>query len=285
MIGNWIYQTTTTVGSGNIVLDTVAGYPSISSQFAVGELFKYQILDDATGAPLEQGFGSINVSGDLVRDKPNAVMSGGVYDGTAVSALSLPAGTKRVIVSLGAQSSITSSIALAGSSIKGYGDAGASGAPGTISSVASLSHAVPFIAASDQDVDAIVVRVVSLNSQAAGGEMTASIWSVGANGLPSIKLAEASAIVSTAAVYTMVLPAPIRPPSRFFVVFTSEINYQFQSTNGYNSLVSLGFNNLLVPVSAISKAGTGSAPPSNWTGATEILTNTSRPQLICRCVQ
>lgn len=283
MNGNWIYQTTTTTGAGNLTLAAVAGYPQIGSQFAVGEILKYQIIDDTTGAPIEQGLGTLNGSSELVRSKVQATFNAGTYDGTAPAAVSLPAGTKRVIVSLGAQSTVTAWPAIHGA-VRGYGDIGSYGSATTISPTAGLSYAMPFAAAVDADVDAIVFRVTNLNSQAAGGTVKCSIWSVGLDGLPSIKIAEATATVSATGVIPAVFASPVRPPSRFFVVFTSDTNYTFQGFNGANGLSMMGTDSLLVPIGAISKTGSGANHPADWSSPTNILSSSSRPQLVCRCV-
>jgi hypothetical protein len=285
MNGNWIYQTTTTTGTGNLTLSAVSGYPQISSQFAASELFKYQILDDTTGAPLEQGIGYIDGSGNLVRSKPQATMTAGTYDGTGVSAVSLPAGTKKVIVALGAQSSITSTQSVYGVGVRGYGDAQFSSAVGTISPIASLSYAIPFIAAVDADVDAIVCRVTSANGQSFGGEVKASIWSYGADGLPAVKLVEGVTTVSNTGLIVIPLSSATRPPSRFFVIFTSALNYTMQGHGGYSGIGMMGTDNSMVPISAITKAGSGADHPADWTSPSLLTGTTSRPQLIARCVQ
>lgn len=100
-LGNWIRQTTTTTGTGNLTLATVTGWAAFSSQFAAGadgacDYFYYSILDDSTGAPLEAGIGRLSDSTTLVREHVLATISSGTYS-TADSPLSLPAGTKRVI--------------------------------------------------------------------------------------------------------------------------------------------------------------------------------------------
>lgn len=100
-LGNWIRQTTTTTGTGDLTLASVSGFPTFASQFTqgadgVGTIFYYAILDDTTGAPLEAGWGRMSDSTTLVRVRVLASYSGGTYS-EANTAISLPSGTKRVI--------------------------------------------------------------------------------------------------------------------------------------------------------------------------------------------
>ena len=78
-LANWIRATSVTGGVGNLVLTAVSGYPAPASQFSTDQRFQYQIYDDATGAPLEQGIGYLNGSGHLVREVPMAGQPGGAY--------------------------------------------------------------------------------------------------------------------------------------------------------------------------------------------------------------
>lgn len=78
-LANWIRATSVTGGASNLVLAAVSGYPDPASQFSTGQRFQYQIYDDATGAPVEQGIGYLNDSGHLVREVPMAGQPGGAY--------------------------------------------------------------------------------------------------------------------------------------------------------------------------------------------------------------
>lgn len=99
MLGNWVRCTTTTTGTGSLTLSSVSNYPTFNDVFGTSRYFQYTILDDATGEPLETGIGHLSASTTLVRDRVAATYTGGTYDNTAPSALSLAAGTKRVICS------------------------------------------------------------------------------------------------------------------------------------------------------------------------------------------
>lgn len=99
MLGNWIRETTTTTGTGNLTLSSVSGYPTFNNVFSTTGYFVYTILDDTTGAPIETGIGHLSGTTTLVRDHVTATYLGGTYDNTSPSAVNLSAGTKRVICS------------------------------------------------------------------------------------------------------------------------------------------------------------------------------------------
>jgi hypothetical protein len=104
MLANWARDTTTTTGTGNLTLSAVTGYPRLSAALLVGVGFHYSIVDDSTGAPIEAGRGYLQDANTLVRERILATVVSGTFDQTAPAAVSLAAGTKRVIVSALAQS-------------------------------------------------------------------------------------------------------------------------------------------------------------------------------------
>lgn len=102
-LGNWIRQTTTTTGTGSLTLSSVSGWATFDSQFTAGadgagDYFYYTILNDSDGSPIEAGIGRLSDSTTLVRTHVLATFSSGTY-AEANSAVSLSAGTKRVICS------------------------------------------------------------------------------------------------------------------------------------------------------------------------------------------
>lgn len=97
MLGNWIRQTTTSTGSGDLTLSAASGFPTFNDVFGTGRYFRYAVIDDATGAPVESGIGHLSASTTLVRDKILATYSGGTYDNTSPAAVSLSSGTWRVV--------------------------------------------------------------------------------------------------------------------------------------------------------------------------------------------
>jgi hypothetical protein len=96
MLGYGVKETTTTTGTGTLTLSSVSGFPRFADAFATGDLVQYSILNSA-GEPLECGIGTVAASNTLERTFPMVTYSGGTYDNTSPSALSLSAGTYTVI--------------------------------------------------------------------------------------------------------------------------------------------------------------------------------------------
>lgn len=285
MFGNWINQTTTTTGTGALTLATVSGYPPASSQFAQDERFQYAILDDATGAPLERGIGYLNGTGELVREKPLAAMSAGTYSGANVSALSLAAGTKRVICSPAAQAVLGTlpGAWLPSGGTRGYGDAGVVAATSTLALTVDRAYAMPFVAAVDADVDALAINVTTL---AAGATGKLAIFSYGLDGLPGVMLAEGSVIDLSTTGEKYSTFTRMRPPPRFFacLLTTGAAATVTSSSNGFPTANAMGFNSSFVPVGFVHHVGaTGLAFPAIWTPV-ENLANSNRPLIAARIV-
>lgn len=96
MLGNWIRQTTTTTGTGDITVAAVTDYPSLNDIFGLNRPFYYGVLDDATGKPIYSGIGHLSSSTTLVRDKTLASEISNTYS-NADTAITLPSGTKRIV--------------------------------------------------------------------------------------------------------------------------------------------------------------------------------------------
>lgn len=97
MIGNWIRQTTTTTGTGSLILAAASGYPRFYDVFSIlGRRFFYAILN-ADGSPVESGVGYLTDATTMVRAKILATMSGGTYTDANATAVSLTSGTYTVI--------------------------------------------------------------------------------------------------------------------------------------------------------------------------------------------
>ncbi len=97
MFANWARDTTTTTGTGSLTLSAVTGYPRLSDALPVNLRFGYAILDDTTGAPIECGMGYLSNSTTLVRERVLQTMVSGTFTQVSASAVTLAAGTKRVI--------------------------------------------------------------------------------------------------------------------------------------------------------------------------------------------
>lgn len=281
MLGNWIKQTTTTTGTGDLTLATVSGFPAFSSQFAASERFAYAIIDDATGGPIERGIGYINGSGNLVRERPMATFVSGTYTGANASAVDLPAGAKRVVCVEGAQTALTSTQGAWATTKRGYGDMGIAAGAGTLALVADRAYAVPFSAAVDADIDALLFRVST--AAASGSAAKVAVFSVGSDGLPGVLLAESSAIaVDTNGIKTGSFTR-FRPPARFFACLLSNGAPTIQAFSGGIQLAhAMGFDSVLIGHSYIHHVGaTGLTFPATWTPVGN-LSNAARPQLVAQ---
>lgn len=84
MLGNWIKQTTTTSGTGNITLASVTGFALFNDWFSTVRRFGYIVSD---GNNWESGVGHLSSSTVLVRDVIVATYTSGtlVHGGTALS--------------------------------------------------------------------------------------------------------------------------------------------------------------------------------------------------------
>lgn len=99
MLGNFIRQTTTTTGTGDLTLSSVSGFATFNDLFSTTQRFRYAILNDSDGSPIEIGFGHLSASTTLVRDYVIASLVSGTYtrEGGASGQVTLASGTKRVI--------------------------------------------------------------------------------------------------------------------------------------------------------------------------------------------
>lgn len=99
MLSNWIRQTTTTTGTGDLTLATVSGYNTFHGAFSTAQRFRYNILNDSDGSPIEIGIGHMSDSTTLVRDWVIATMVSGTYTPQENSSgqATLASGTKRVV--------------------------------------------------------------------------------------------------------------------------------------------------------------------------------------------
>ena len=284
MLGNWIKQATTTTGTGNLTLIAVSGFPGFASQFAASERFAYAILDDATGGPIERGIGYLDGSGDLVREKPMATFVGGTYTGANASAADLPAGTKRVVCAEGQLTALTSANALwSGAAHKGYGDLNVAASAGSLVLVADRAYAVPFAAGVDADIESVKFYVTVAG--AASTLAKVAIFSVGADGLPGIKLAESADVAVDSIGIKTASFTRFRPPPRFFVGLVSDGAPTVRAFgSGIIMTHAMGFDGLLIPWAYIHHVGaTGRTFPATWT-AVGNLSNVARPLLVCTTV-
>lgn len=285
MFGNWIVQTTTTTGAGNLTLSAVSGYAAFSGQFADGQRLQYQILDDATGLPIESGVGYLS-SGALVRERIECTLVSGTFDNSTPSAVDLPSGTKRVICAPSA-SSVMGAAAPGTFSpsggFKGYGDCVMSqGTGGNFTLIDQRAIAVPFWAVSVQKINAVVVRVTAAG--AAGSLIRGAIYSAGSDGLPGVKLAESGTADGTTTGQKFLSFTAFRPPQRFFAaVISTNAPSVYGGDNGV-ATSPLGFTSSQEAIGYLFKAGSGADFPADWSSPSQDVYYARKPVIAVRCV-
>lgn len=282
MLGNWILQTTTTTGTGSLELATVTGFPAASTQFPVGQLLSYTILDNDTSAPIERGIGRLDGTGKLERARPAATMVAGVYAANTPAAVSLAAGVKRVICSPGADSYDTVPGPATGLGISGNTDMHpVNGGSFNIAVAADTVYMIPFKRVFDREIVAFVFRMPG-TSGAGGTTAKIAAYSVGLDGLPGAKLAESAAVSVSGNGLKTCTVTPFRPPSRFFVAFLTDgapvLSQQSGSANGE---CWLGMSGTMAPFTHLTQAATGVTFPATWALAGALF-NTNRPTIVAQ---
>lgn len=96
MRANWVKQTTTSTGAGDLALSSVSGFPTFAQQFAIGERFSFCVVD-ADGKPVFSAIGYLSDSTTLVRELTLVSFVSDTLDNTDPSAVSLSAGTYTVV--------------------------------------------------------------------------------------------------------------------------------------------------------------------------------------------
>jgi hypothetical protein len=282
MLGNWIQQTTTTTGTGNLTLSTVSGYPAFSTQFSSGQRFQYQILDDTNGQPIESGIGYLS-AGALVRERIECTMVSGTFDNTTPTAVSLAAGTKRVICAMAAASFLSPATgAVTSATHKGYGDGTqVFGSGGSATLTAGSAYAKQFEHLAANEIDAVIVRITV--AAVAGRLIRGAIYSIGADGLPDVKLAESGTVAADSTGVKLLTFTAFRPPQRFYAAYISDGAPQLYSTPSGVSGTALGFNSSVEPYDQLVKAGSGTTFPTSWASPTFIVNFTQRAIMGIRC--
>lgn len=201
MLAEFVKETTTTATNGNIILAAVSGFPRFSDLFSVGEPISFAVLDNTTGAPLEACHGRLSDANTLVIDRVVTSFTGGVINQTNPTALTLPAGTKRVICTPNAGSLVVAphNIPAIGTDnlrlLYPDGQTIGVGAHGALTVVPNIVYYVPIVIKMSQLLDAVMFRLTTV---VASSNARAGIYTAGADGKPGIKLVE-SALVDTSA--------------------------------------------------------------------------------------
>lgn len=88
MFGNWVKETTATIGAGTLALSAVANFPRFAEVFKDGQTVQYAILD-SQGNPVEAGLGRYVSANQLNRDYPQVKYVGGALVAPAGTAVNL----------------------------------------------------------------------------------------------------------------------------------------------------------------------------------------------------
>lgn len=282
MLGNWIKQSTTTTGTGNLTLSSVTGYPTVNSQFAQTELANYTILD-SNNLPIEMGRGYLNSTGDWVRAYVTATYVSSVYVESNATAADLPAGTKYLIVSLNSNTCLTSKPALYNSGLKVYAETALFSGSGTLTLVADRAYVVPMNAAVDSEIDAVVFRVSTAG--AAGKLARCAVYAYDSNGLPGAQLALGSTVAIDSTGNKLSTFTRFRPPPNFFVALVCEATPNIVGyAGGILGSMAMGSDASLSLTSFIHhNSATGLTFPTTWTPVVNA-SNAIRPTLMVRCV-
>lgn len=201
MLAEFIKQTTTTTGTGSLTIAQVSGFPTFADAFVVGEPISFAVLDDATGAPLEMCQGHLSNSTTLVIDRVLTSYSGGTLNQTNPTALSLTAGTKRVICTPSAGGLVAAPVNIPQLSTNNlrllYPDGQTIGIGGhaAVTVTPNIVIYVPIVIKSSQLIDAVLFRLTAV---VAGSTAKAGIYTAGPDGKPGIKLVESSAVSTVA---------------------------------------------------------------------------------------
>ena len=91
MIGNWCKMTTTTASGTTAVagLTEVANYPTIDELFPTNDVFCWYVILNSSDQPLEAGVGKKTSATNINRVKVTKTFTGGTYDDTNPTALTL----------------------------------------------------------------------------------------------------------------------------------------------------------------------------------------------------
>lgn len=252
MFAEFIKQTTTTATNGNITLAAVAGFPTFADMFIINEPISFSVLDDATGAPLEACHGHLSDSTTLVIDRVVTSFTGGTVNQTNPTALTLPAGTKRVICTPNGGSFVASPVNIPriGTDLALlYPDGQNIGIGGHGSAVMTpnIVYYVPITIKSSQLIDRVYFRLYAV---VAGSTAKAGIYTAGADGKPGIKLIE-SAAISTAAnsppEIVCALTAKRYKPAMYYIgiTFTHAVTVNGPNTTSASQPLLGGISNML----------------------------------------
>lgn len=215
MLTNWAKATTSTAGTGDLTLVAVSGFPEFGDVFSIGQIVGYSVLN-SNGEPVEEGIGCYSAVNTLTRTAVCATYTGGVYDNTAPTAVSL-SGTYTVIASSVRGMAPTLPQIDTAAAARYYSTPSHQLSTATKNVLAGDLTAVPCLFTAALPVDAFALEVTTLG---AGAVARVGLYSVGANGLPAKRLIESADIdCSTTGVKVATFGAVSIPPGWYYILF------------------------------------------------------------------
>jgi hypothetical protein len=184
MLGNWVKETSTTSGTGNVTLaGAVTGYASFNTTFGTSPAyyFRYVIQD---GNNWETGIGHLSASTTLVRDVIQQT-----YSGTTLTrygtALSLSGGTSNVFIDLTADAADRIATSGQASTTSGVTCAGQGSNVGSNAPDANFLWCWPF----NLSLTGVYSGICWYANASGGTKWRGGVYQVGTNGLPGVLLA------------------------------------------------------------------------------------------------
>ncbi len=213
MLADWIVQSTTSTGTGNLTLAGVSGYPTFNEYFSTTRYFHYVIRRNSDGKPLESGIGHLSASNTLVRDVVLGTYKSSTLDVTAHTPVNLGTddtdGTWIVMCSAVGRAVAATMPQIVDQAAKFGGSSGgkklySEGAQvpnSTRALVANRQYVVPFLLNCAANVNAIGTYVTT---GVASAKIRFGLYALDEGGYPKALLAESSAGVSAATSSTRV---------------------------------------------------------------------------------
>lgn len=272
MLGYGVKETTTTTGTGTLTLSSVSGFPRFSQAFAVGDLVEYSILNSA-GEPLECGIGTVGASNTLARTYPLVTFSGGTYDNTTPSALSLSAGTYTVICtgSPGAGFPFIQSM-YSGAAYKAVDSFHISlNNSLTCPMVANRLYVVPFLHIANRPMAGLQCRV-SVNAGASG---TLGLYRCGSNGLPGALLQSGTISTASAGAVVGISFSAYYPPGWYYTALVCDNTPVINAPAAVPGPSPLGHDSVNQHIVTLYTANGSITLPDPWSGTPTLVANST----------
>jgi hypothetical protein len=239
MLGNWIRQTTTSTGTGNLTLVAITGFPQFTDQFGLTDYFYYTILNDSDGTPLESGIGHLSSSTVMVRDKVLATYVAGTYSDNDPAAVTLAAGTKRVICSMeqGAMLANAPNINAVSTYRLQYPTGQMVGnSAGVAAMFADIVVYIPTLISTPRTIDAIQFRVSVVGG--AGSVSKVGIYNSTLDGKPATLIDQSASIntASAAGIKVGTMTKRRYKPGLYFLAYTCSVSAPTCNTPGTSQI-------------------------------------------------